>query len=78
MRAPTAPMSARPAALALIAAMTLPMSLIDAAPVALDRFADQGIEFGVGEWRRQVGAQQPQFRLFLGHQVGTAAGGKLA
>src|SRR5580765_1994438 len=34
MRAPTAPMSARPAALDLIAAMTLPMSLMEVAPVA--------------------------------------------
>ena len=34
IRTPTAPMSARPAALALMAAMTLPISLIDAAQVA--------------------------------------------
>ena len=34
MRALTAPMSARPAALAFTAPITLPMSLTDAAPVA--------------------------------------------
>ena len=73
MRAPTAPMSALPAALAFTTPMTLPMSLMDAAPVLRDGLGDEGVELGIGELRGQVGLQHGDLGGFLRHEIGARA-----
>ncbi len=72
--APTAAMSARPCALALMMAMTLPMSLMLAAPVAAMASPIRASSSAVAQLRRQVALQQGDFRGFLVDQILAVAG----
>ena len=72
--APTAAMSARPCAFALMMPITLPMSLMLARAGGGDRLGDQGIDFRVAQLRGQVALQQGDFRGFLVDQIRAVAG----
>ena len=73
MRALTAPMSARPAAFAFTIAHHLAHVLHGRGAGGRDGVLDQGVDFGVGELRGQVGLQQLDLGLFLGGEVGASA-----
>ncbi len=69
MRAPTAPMSALPAAFAFTTPMTLPMSLMDAAPVDAMASAINASSSASPELRGQVGLQDGDLGVLFRDEI---------